>query len=328
MATNDRHNIQLKTNRRNTPLPSIEEITHEGVGSTNPEEITHEITHVGTETSTRMVWDSRNRYNPNNMNTATHNSPPVTHNSNTATHDEPLRRKHHRRENERKKTEADDDLKIQRKAYANSFMLFIAVFAIVLAVRYSSHWFLLSITFFAMYFTNETHDKPRRITHRQTDDERRTRDAKDLRQIELKTIYANSFMVVITALSMCFFPWAINHYKTGSNDRTQHDEIRFLPVEELQNGKNPWNNFEPICITIMIFLANFATIQRLNPNYFWERIFMMISMVVLYYVVFFFLLNHHLIDHYLMQISFFAILVVRCYINSRDVMLVDVASMD
>jgi MFS family permease len=270
MATNDRHNIQRKTNRRNAPLPSIEESTHEIMRA------------------------------------------------------DPLSR----REAARRATTLEDDLKIQRKAYANIFLLGIAVFAIVLAVFHSYHWFWLSITVFAIYFTNETHGKPRKKTRHQTDDERRDRDAKYLFQIEQKTWYANFFMVFITICAMFFFPWGIYHYKKGSNDRTQQDEIRFLPVQELPNGKHPWDNCETICIAIMIFLANFATIQRINPRYYRERIFMMISMIVLYYVVFFFLLNHHLIDDLLMQISFFAILVVRCYLNSRDVTLVDVASID
>jgi L-lactate permease len=181
-----------------------------------------------------------------------------------------------------------------------------------------------------------TDKEPRRRKKRQTEDERNKSEASDVRLVKQNATRANWCVLFITIFAMYFFPLLVYHYKNGSNEKNEQTEIRFLPVQEISDDKNPWNfetiripwNFETICISIMIALANFATIQRISPYHYWERTFMMISMVMLYYMVFFFVLNDHLIPDHLMQKSFFVILVWRCYLNSRDVKLVDIPSFE
>ena len=331
MARNDRQKTQRKT------LQSIEETTQEDM-----------------ETSTNMGWNARSQYIPNNLNTATHNSPPATHNK-------PRRRTHRQKEDV-----ANDFLQVQRKVMiAKSFVLIITVFAMYFFPLVVHHYkkgsnevqelpndtnpwnnftticisiFISLVGFAIIQWLNRyaTDKGPRRKRIRQTEDERKKSEAYDVRLVNQNATIAKWCVLFITIFAMYFFPLQVYHYKNGSNEKNQQTEIRFLPVQEIPDDKNPWNfeticipwNFETICISIMIALANFATIQRISPYHYWERTFMMISMVMLYYMVFFFVLNDHLIPDHLMQKSFFVILVWRCYLNSRDVKLVDIASLE
>jgi hypothetical protein len=211
-----------------------------------------------------------------------------------------------------------------------SFVVVITVFAMYFFVNnFCISIFIALVGFAIIQLLNRyaTDKEPRRRKKRQTEDERNKSEASDVRLVKQNATRANWCVLFITIFAMYFFPLLVYHYKNGSNEKNEQTEIRFLPVQEISDDKNPWN-FETICISIMIALANFATIQRISPYYYWERTFMMISMVMLYYMVFFFVLNDHLIPDHLMQKSFFVILVWRCYLNSRDVKLVDIPSLE
>jgi hypothetical protein len=307
MTMNNRHKTQQNLER-------IEEITEEDM-----------------ETSTNTGWNSRNLHIPNNLNTATHNSPPATHNT-------PRRRTRRQEEDA-----ANDFLQVQLKVMiVKSFVVVITVFAMYFFVNNFTaiciSIFIALVGFAIIQWLNRyaTDKEPRRRRRRQTEDERNKSEAYDVRLVNQNATRANWCVLFITIFAMYFFPLQVYHYKNGSNEKNEQTEIRFLPVQEISDDKNPWNfetiripwNFETICISIMIALANFATIQRISPYQYWERTFMMISMVMLYYMVFFFVLNDHLIPDHLMQKSFFVILVWRCYLNSRDVKLVDIPSLE
>lgn len=216
------------------------------------------------------------------------------------------------------------------------FVVVITVFAVMTTMYFFvNHFtaicisiFIALVGFAIIQLLNRyaTDKEPRRRKKRQTEDERNKSEASDVRLLKQNATRANWCVLFITIFAMYFFPLLVYHYKNGSNEKNEQTEFRFLPVQEISD-KNPWN-FETICISIMIALANFATIQRISPYYYWERTFMMISMVMLYYMVFFFVLNDHLIPDHLMQKSFFVILVWRCYLNSRDVKLVDIPSFE
>jgi hypothetical protein len=211
-----------------------------------------------------------------------------------------------------------------------SFVVVITVFAMYFFVNnFCISIFIALVGFAIIQLLNRyaTDKEPRRRKKRQTEDERNKSEASDVRLVNQNATRANWCVLFITIFAMYFFPLLVYHYKNGSNEKNEQTEIRFLPVQEISDDKNPWN-FETICISIMIALANFATIQRISPYHYWERTFMMISMVMLYYMVFFFVLNDHLIPDHLMQKSFFVILVWRCYLNSRDVKLVDIPSFE
>ena len=325
MAGHDRQKTPLKT------LPPIAETTQEGM-----------------EPSTNVGWDARSQYIPNELNTATHNSP------------ESVRNTQRRRTHRKKEDVANDFLQVQRWVnIAKLHVQFITVFAMYFfplviyhckkgsnevqeLPNYTDPWnnfdticiyICIALVYLAtIHWLNryETDNEPRKKRPRQTEEERDRSEADDVRQVNRNAMIANVCVLVITIFAMYFFPCQVYHYKNGSNDKN-HKKFRFLPVQEIPNDKNPWNfewNFESICISIMIAVKNFATIQRISLYYYWERTFMMISMVVLYYMVLFFVLNDRLIDDYIKKISFFVILVSRCYLNSRDVKLVDIASLE